>query len=127
MKMKVVALAAVATAVALVGALSTNAIAAKPKPKPALKTTTVSVSAFEMGFKLSKTAVPRGTVIFTVTNNGTVAHDFSFGSRGGGTVLLEPDDSATLKVTFLKPGNYTYICTVPGHQEAGMIGVLKVK
>ncbi len=125
MKMKVTALAAVAAAVALVGTFSTSAIAATPKP--VLKTTTVSVSAFEMGFKLSKAVVPRGTVIFTVTNNGKVAHDFSFGSRGGGTVLLEPGESATLKVKFLKPGNYTYICTVPGHQEAGMIGVVKVK
>ena len=29
-------------------------------------------------------------------------------------------------VTFTKPGNYPYLCTLPGHAAAGMKGVLKV-
>jgi len=92
----------------------------------AAQTTHVSVSMFEMGFKLSKTTVPHGTVVFEVRNDGKLPHDFSFGSRGGGTPLLGPGQSATLKVTFAKPGKYSYICTVEGHQESGMIGVLTV-
>jgi len=92
------------------------------------QTTEVSVSMFEMGFKLSQTKVPWGTVIFTVTNDGKVEHDFSFGSRGGGTPLLKPGESAKLTVAFPKPGlsKYTYVCTVPGHYAAGMYGVLTV-
>ncbi len=90
------------------------------------QTTKVSVSMFEMGFKLSKTTVPHGTVIFDVRNDGKLPHDFSFGSRGGGTPLLQPGQSATLTVKFAKAGQYTYICTVEGHQESGMIGVLTV-
>ena len=97
------------------------------------QTTRVSVSAFEMGFKLSKTTVPHGTVIFEVTNVGKLPHDFSFGSKGGGTPLLQPGEKGTLTVNFPKPGvyaargsQYTFICTVEGHQEAGMIGVLTV-
>ncbi len=92
----------------------------------AAQTTRVSVSMFEMGFKLSKATVPHGTVVFEVRNDGKLPHDFSFGSRGGGTPLLAPGQSAILKVTFAKPGKYTYICTVEGHQESGMIGVLTV-
>lgn len=92
----------------------------------AAQTTHVNVSAFEMGFKLTKTTVPHGTVVFDVRNDGKLPHDFSFGSRGGGTRLLGPGQSATLTVTFAKPGKYTYICTVEGHQEGGMIGVLTV-
>jgi len=122
MKWRTIAIGVVVT-VALAAVATGGALAAKPK----LVTTKISVTAFEMGFKLSKTTVPRGTVIFTVKNTGTVAHDFSFGSKGGGTEMLDPGATATLKVKFLKPGNYTFICTVPGHQEAGMVGVLKVK
>jgi uncharacterized cupredoxin-like copper-binding protein len=93
------------------------------------QTTEVSVSAFEMGFKLSKTTVPFGTVVFTVKNDGKVDHDFSFGSRGGGTTLLRPGESAKLTVSFPKPGisKYTFICTVEGHYSAGMSGTLTVK
>ncbi len=90
------------------------------------KTTRVSVSMFEMGFKLSKTTVPRGTVVFDVRNDGKLPHDFSFGSKGGGTPLLSAGQSATLTVTFAKPGKYTFICTVEGHLESGMIGQLTV-
>jgi len=92
------------------------------------QTTAVSVSMFEMGFKLSQTRVPYGTVIFTVKNDGKVEHDFSFGSRGGGTPLLKPGESAKLTVNFPQPGisKYTAICTVEGHYAAGMYGVLSV-
>lgn len=88
--------------------------------------TRVTVSAFEMGFKLSRTTVPHGTVTFAVDNDGKIPHDFSFGSKGGGTPLLQPGQPATLTVTFTKPGKYTFICTVEGHAEGGMIGVLTV-
>lgn len=90
------------------------------------KTTRVTVSMFEMGFKLSQKTVPHGTVVFEVRNDGKLPHDFSFGSRGGGSPMLQAGQSATLTVTFAKLGKYTYICTVEGHAAAGMIGVLTV-
>ena len=90
------------------------------------QTTDVNVSLFEMGFKLSKMTVPRGTVVFHLKNDGKLPHDFSFGSRGGGSPMLQAGQSATFTVKFATPGKYTFICTVEGHQEAGMIGVLTV-
>ena len=95
-----------------------------PPPEPV--TSTVAVSMFEMGFKLSKMTVPRGTVVFHLKNDGKLPHDFSFGSRGGGSPMLQAGQSATFTVKFATPGKYTFICTVEGHQEAGMIGVLTV-
>lgn len=90
------------------------------------QTTDVNVSLFEMGFKLSKTTVPRGTVVFHLKNDGKVSHDFSFGSRGGGSPMLQAGQSATFTVKFATPGKYTFICTVEGHYAAGMYGVLTV-
>jgi uncharacterized cupredoxin-like copper-binding protein len=97
------------------------------------QTTQVNVSMFEMGFKLSRTKVPFGTVVFNLKNDGKLPHDFSFGSKGGGSPLLQPGQTAKFTVAFPKPGtftarssNYTFICTVEGHQESGMIGVLTV-
>ena len=41
--------------------------------------------------------------------------------------MLQPGDSAKLTVKFTKAGNYSYVCTVPGHAAAGMKGVFIVK
>ena len=102
------------------------AFTVRPATTTAPQTTDVNVSLFEMGFKLSKTTVPRGTVVFHLKNDGKLPHDFSFGSRGGGSPMLQAGQSATFTVKFATPGKYTFICTVEGHQEAGMIGVLTV-
>lgn len=89
-------------------------------------TTDVNVSLFEMGFKLSTTTVPHGTVNFHLKNDGKLPHDFSFGSKGGGSPMVQAGETVTFTAKFAAPGKYTFICTVEGHQEAGMIGVLTV-
>ena len=40
--------------------------------------------------------------------------------------ILQPGDEKTLEFT-LPAGEYTYICTVPGHAVAGMLGTLTVR
>jgi hypothetical protein len=45
------------------------------------RTTTVTVKASEFKFVLSKRVVPRGTVIFKVTNVGKVVHDFKIAGK----------------------------------------------
>jgi uncharacterized cupredoxin-like copper-binding protein len=93
-------------------------------PIASSKTTKVTVTATEFKFKLSKTTVPTGTVIFTVVNRGKISHDFKIGGKK--TKSLLPGQKATLKVTFKKKGRYGYICSLPGHAGAGMKGVLGV-
>jgi uncharacterized cupredoxin-like copper-binding protein len=92
------------------------------------RTTTVAVTAAkpsEFHFTLSKTTVPKGTVVFKVTNRGTIPHDFKIAGRK--TALILPGKSATLRVVFRKAGRFAYMCTVSGHAAAGMKGVLRVK
>ena len=98
--------------------------------------TVVAGKPSEFGFKLSTTTVKSGTVTFKVTNDGILPHDFKVcASPTGGaadtctgkvTKLITPGSSATLTVTFAKPGIYEYLCTVSGHAAAGMRGDLKV-
>jgi uncharacterized cupredoxin-like copper-binding protein len=77
----------------------------------------------EFHFHLSGKARP-GTVSFRITNRGDVKHDFKI--AGKKTKLIAPNRSATLKVK-LEKGSYRYLCTVPGHAEAGMKGKLRVR
>jgi len=87
-------------------------------------TAAVTVTASEFKFKLSKTSVPHGTVVFTVVNKGKLSHDFKIGGKK--TPLIKPGKSAKLTVT-LKAGKSAYLCTVAGHAAAGMKGTLTVK
>jgi azurin len=44
------------------------------------------------------------------------------------TKILGPGESVTLNFTApSEPGTYTYVCTFPGHQAAGMQGILVVQ
>jgi uncharacterized cupredoxin-like copper-binding protein len=73
---------------------------------------------------VSAKTVKRGSVTFVVTNRGAKPHDFKI--AGKRTPNLAPGTSARLTVTFAKPGNYLFFCTVPGHAVAGMKGALRV-
>jgi quinohemoprotein ethanol dehydrogenase len=95
--------------------------------KPPTKSTgasTVNVGATEFHFAFSTQTVHTSTVTFKVTNNGGIPHNLHI--NGQQTPDIDPGSTSTLKVTFAKPGNYPYLCTLPGHAQAGMKGVLKV-
>jgi uncharacterized cupredoxin-like copper-binding protein len=40
---------------------------------------------------------------------------------------LQPGKTARLVVTFKKKGKYPYLCTVPAHAAAGMMGTFTVR
>jgi uncharacterized cupredoxin-like copper-binding protein len=86
-------------------------------------TTKVTVIATEFKFKLSKRSVRAGTVIFTVKNQGKIAHDFKI--AGKKTRVLAPGKTQVLRVKVTK-GRKQYICTLVGHAKAGMKGVFLV-
>jgi uncharacterized cupredoxin-like copper-binding protein len=88
--------------------------------------TTVQVKGGEFFFRLStKSAAKPGTVTFLFKNVGHVLHDFKI--NGKHTPLIQPGKTAKLVVTFKKKGKFPYLCTVPGHAEAGMKGVFTVR
>jgi len=69
--------------------------------------------------------VPLGGTI-TVTNGGTVQHNFAVQDTNLRTKMLNPGESATLTLKGLKAGTYTGICEVPGHATSGMKATVMV-
>ena len=62
-----------------------------------------------------------GSYRFEVVNRGKIEHDLEI--QGDGveekTALIAPGDEAALEAD-LKPAEYRFWCTVPGHAESGM-------
>ena len=113
-----VALVALVAALALVGGGAAQATAKA-------KTTTVTVGMYEMRFVLSKKVVPRGKVVFKVTNKGRIPHDFKI--AGKKIPVIGSGKSRTLTINFTKKGRFFFLCTVPGHVDGGMFGYFTVK
>jgi plastocyanin len=70
-----------------------------------------------------------GEVTLEFNNGQSVPHDVAIEDASGKNigqteVIAEGEDTAVVN---LKPGTYTFFCTIPGHREAGMEGTLTVK
>jgi uncharacterized cupredoxin-like copper-binding protein len=85
----------------------------------------VKVKMTEFAFAVSPKAVKKGVVTFRLENAGTLPHDFKI--NGKGSKVLDGGFTGSVKVTFKKKGKFRYLCTIPGHAEAGMKGTLVVK
>lgn len=124
MRVRIAAGLLLALATALVVGNGTAAAAPSAAPAPVK----ITVTATEFAFKFSKASISKpGTVIFTVINKGTIAHNFSIQALHKTTKMLQPKQKTTLTVKFTKKGSFYYLCTVPRHAEEGMAGSFKVK
>lgn len=82
-----------------------------------------------LSFTADSATAKAGKDTVNFTNSSPVPHDVRIESAdgedvGGTEVLSEGSESATVE---LKPGEYTFFCSVPGHRQAGMEGTLTVK
>lgn len=67
------------------------------------------------------------TVRLTVVNGDPILHDLKIDEFGVTTgEMLEDEQTVTLEFIPNQPGAYFYYCSVPGHRQTGMEGVLKV-
>lgn len=53
-------------------------------------------------------------------------HGHESASESALHLALKGGQSGEIRLTPLEPGDYEYICTEPGHREAGMRGILRV-
>jgi len=75
----------------------------------------------------SATATP-GRVTLRMRNAASVPHDIAIRGAGGNQVgpVVSGGGVSTVTAT-LKPGTYTFYCSVDGHEAAGMKGTLTVR
>lgn len=85
----------------------------------------VTVTATDFKFKFVPARVSGGKHTFILVNRGQATHDLKM--AGKKTRLINPGARTTLTVTLKKGRRYAYICTVPGHAQSGMKGVLVVR
>jgi uncharacterized cupredoxin-like copper-binding protein len=82
-----------------------------------------------LAYTTKSASAEAGEATIEFNNPQPVAHDVAIESSGGeqvGKTELATEGSSSTSVN-LKPGKYTFYCSVPGHREAGMEGTLTVK
>jgi uncharacterized cupredoxin-like copper-binding protein len=112
------------------GALGTAV--ASVSQKPALeKNGTVEINADPTGqlkFTASSASAIAGKVTLRMENKSSVMHDIAI--TGGGINVTGPvvvNGGVSTLTAALKPGKYTFYCSVDDHRQAGMVGTLTVK
>lgn len=91
---------------------------------------TVEVFADDMRFTPAEIHVPAGaSVQVDFTNRDNTPHDFQTTKQYRDTrqVLWPGERRGTVFIATDKPGRYTFVCTVRGHAEAGMVGTIVVE
>lgn len=126
---------------ALLGAILTLVLAwglvGLAAPKPVAVTITAGTPQNEFAFVPKEITVTAGQpVALTLVNKGKIEHDLHIealkvkippAAAKMADHVLAPGKSASVTFTPAKKGTYEFVCTVPGHKEAGMKGVLIVK
>ena len=115
------------------GALA-NAGSPKVSTKPiAAKGGTLKIDADPTGalaFVSSKATAAPGSVEFVSVNKASIPHNIALRDPSGKLLGEGPDVSGGGSSKFsasVKTGTYSFVCTVPGHEEGGMKGQLTVK
>jgi plastocyanin len=80
-----------------------------------------------LSFDSKQLSAKAGSVTITFANGAPIEHNLTV-SQGATVLAATPTftgASKTLTIT-LKPGTYTFYCSVPGHRQAGMEGTLTI-
>jgi uncharacterized cupredoxin-like copper-binding protein len=98
---------------------------------PASLASTITIEATEFAFTPSTfTAQVGEEITFEVTNNGTLEHNFVVLDPSGAEVArtsLAVGVTESVLVMPMLAGDYTIVCDIEGHQQAGMQAALTVE
>lgn len=107
------------------------AAAGQPKKGPpiAAKGGTLTIPADPTGalaYTSDKANAPAGALTIASPNESPIQHNIALKPGGPVGPVVGSGGNSTFKAT-LKPGSYTFYCSVPGHEAGGMKGTLTVK
>jgi plastocyanin len=98
------------------------------KGAQASTTLQLAASPTEIAFDKTELTAKPGKVTIDFDNPSAIPHNVAIEEDGKELAGFEPIAEGTESVSAdLEPGTYTFLCTVPGHAEAGMEGTLEVK
>ena len=87
-----------------------------------------TVNGEEFDFSTDEMVVEAGSsVTITFKNGGSISHNLAVPELGVTTETIQGGETAELTFTPEEPGTYSFVCSVPGHEEAGMNGKLIVQ
>jgi uncharacterized cupredoxin-like copper-binding protein len=79
----------------------------------------------QLAYKFKSATAKAGKVTVESKNDASVPHDI--GLQGGPSGSVVQNGGVSKFTANLKPGSYTFFCSVPGHEQAGMKGTLTIK
>jgi plastocyanin len=110
------------------GESSKGGEAAKGGGGTASTTLSLEASETELAYDTTNLSAKAGKVTIDFKNPSALEHNVVIEQNGkelsGFEPIAEGEESESAE---LKPGTYTFFCSVPGHREAGMEGTLTVK
>ena len=84
----------------------------------------------QLAYVVSGATAPAGTLAIDSRNAASIPHDIALEGPDGRELAEGPDVSnggvSSISVD-LRPGRYTFFCSVPGHRDGGMEGTLTVR
>jgi plastocyanin len=88
----------------------------------------LAASPTQLAFDTKSLSSKPGKVTIDFSNPSMLEHDVAIEQNGKQIAVSQLIASGKTSVSAdLAPGTYTFLCTVPGHAEAGMEGTLTVK
>ncbi len=98
------------------------------QPTPNHTKLALSVPGPQLAYNTKLLTTKAGSVTITMTNMSPIEHNVTI-AEGSKVLGATPTFTGGAKAVTLnlKPGKYTFYCSVPGHRQAGMEGTLVVK
>jgi plastocyanin len=82
----------------------------------------------QIAFDTTELSAKAGEVTIDFDNPSALEHDVAIEQNGKQIAISETIAKGKTSVSAdLQPGTYTFLCTVPGHAEAGMEGTLTIE